>query len=77
MEKKSQDFSVRQAQQLAKTPAGQQLYQLLQKEDTGQIQQAMDAAAKGDYSQAGKALQSLLASPEAQKLIRQLGGRHG
>lgn len=77
MEKKSQDFSVRQAQQLAKTPAGQQLYQLLQKEDTGQIQQAMDAAAKGDYSQAGKALQSLLASPEAKKLIRQLGGRHG
>ena len=77
MNKKSQDFSFAQAQKLANTPAGKQLMQLLQQQDSGQLQHAMDLASAGNYKEAGKMLQSLLASPEAQKLMQQLGGHHG
>lgn len=77
MDKKSQDFSIKEAQRLAKTPEGQKLLQLLQNQDAGQLQKAMEQAAAGNYKQAGAALQSLLSSPEAQQLIQQLGGKHG
>lgn len=77
MEKKSQDFSINEAQRLAKTPAGQKLMAMLQQQDPEQLQQAMDRAASGNYKEAGAILQSLLSSPEAQKLMQQLGGKHG
>ena len=77
MEKKSQDFSIREAKQLAGTPEGQRLMQLLRQQDTGQLQKAMDAAGSGQYQEAGKILNSLLSSPEARELIRQLGGKNG
>lgn len=77
MEKKSQDFSIQQAQRLAKTPEGQKLMDLLQKQDNAQLQKAMQAASSGNYKEAGTILHSLLASPEAQQLIRQLGDKHG
>lgn len=77
MEKKSQDFSIKEAQRLAKTPEGQRLMRLLQEKDTGQLQRAMDQAASGNYKEAGNILGSLLSSPEAQRLIQQLGGKHG
>lgn len=77
MNQKSQDFSVEDARRLAASPAGQQLMQLLQQRDSGQLQKAMDLASGGNYKEAGKALQSLLASEDAKKLIAQLGGKHG
>ena len=77
MEKKSQDFSIKEAQRLAQTPEGKKLMAMLQQRDTGQLQQAMDHAASGNYKAAGAILQSLLSSPEAQKLMQQLGGKHG
>lgn len=77
MKKNSQDFSIQEAKRLANTPQGQQLMRLLQQRDSGQLQQAMDAAAAGNYKDAGNILQSLLSSPEAQDLMRQLGGKHG
>ena len=77
MEKKSQDFSIKEAQRLAKTPEGQKLVAMLQQKDQGQIQQAMAQASCGNYKEAGAILQSLLSSPEAQQLIQQLGGKHG
>lgn len=77
MEKKSQDFSIKEAQRLAKTPEGQRLMRLLQEKYTGQLQRAMDQAASGNYKEAGNILSSLLSSPEAQRLIQQLGGKHG
>ena len=77
MEKKSQDFSIKEAQRLAKTPEGQRLMALLQQGDSGQLQKAMEAANSGNYKEAGAALQSLLSSPEVQQLIQQLGGKHG
>ena len=77
MEKKSQDFSMKDAQRLAGTTEGQKLMQLLQQQDAGQLQKVMDAAGSGNYQEAGKLLSSLLSSPEARQLIRQLGGKHG
>ena len=66
MNKKSQDFSIEQAQRLAGSAEGQK-----------QLQKAMDAAGTGNYQEAGKILSSLLSSPEARQLIRQLGGKDG
>ena len=77
MEKNSQDFSIKKAQKLAQTLEGQQLMQLLQQKDSGQLQKAMEAASSGNYKEAGTILNTLLSSPEAQKLIRQLGDNHG
>ena len=77
MEKKSQDFSIKEAQRLAQTPEGQKLMAMLQQRDSGQLQKAMAQASAGNYKEAGAILQSLLSSPEAQQLMQQLGGRHG
>ena len=77
MEKNSQDFSVREAKRLAQTPEGQQLLKLLQQQDSGQLQQAMEKASAGNYKEAGNILQSLLSSPETKSLMQQLGGKHG
>ena len=77
MEKKSQDFSIKEAQRLAKSPEGQKLMAMLQQRDSGQLQKAMAQASAGNYKEAGAILQSLLSSPEAQQLMQQLGGRHG
>lgn len=59
---------------LAQSPAGQQLLALLQQNGGQQLQQAVDLASTGDYSQAKQALSALMASPEVQKLLKQMGG---
>ena len=74
MQKNSEDFSVQEALRLAKSPAGQQLIAMLQRSDSGQIKQAMDQAAAGNYGKAKDTLSELLSSPEAKKLLEQLGG---
>ena len=77
MEKKSQDFSIEKAKRLAESPEGQQLLALLQQGDSTQLQKAIAQANAGNYKEAGNLLQTLLSSPEARKLIQQLGGKHG
>ena len=74
MQKKSQDFSMEEVLRLAKSPAGQKLLAMLQHADTEQVQQVARQAAAGNYAQASQALQALLATEEAQKLVKQLGG---
>ena len=76
MEKKSHDFSVKEAQRLAQTPEGQKLMALLQQQDNAALQKAMTEASVGNYQAAGAILQSLLSSQEAKSLMRQLGGKH-
>jgi hypothetical protein len=68
-----QDFSIQQAMQLAKSPVGQQLIALLQKNGGQDFQTAIAKAAAGDYTQAKQALSALMADPEAQALLNQLG----
>lgn len=60
---------------LAQSPAGQQLFALLRQQGGDTLDAAMTQAAAGDYAQAQSALSGLLASPEAQALLRQLKER--
>ena len=48
MEKKSQDFSVQEAKRLANSPAGQELFRLLQQQDSAQLKKAMELASGGN-----------------------------
>ena len=77
MDKKSQDFSVQEAQRLANTPQGQELMRRLREKDNAALEKAMADASAGNFREAGKALSSLLSSPEIRQLIRQLGGKDG
>ena len=78
MEKKSQDFSMEDALQLANSPAGQQLMAMLQRQDKHAMKQAAAAASAGNYQQASEALKEFLSSPETKKLLKELGGNpHG
>lgn len=73
MNQKPDDFSVQEAMRFASTPAGQQLIAMLQQADHSQIQKAMSQASAGDLSSAQKTLSNILSSPEAQKLLKQMG----
>ena len=75
MEKKSQDFSMEDVMRIAKSPAGQQLMALLQQKDSAALAEASAQAKAGNYSQAGQTLSALLSSPEAQRLMKELGGK--
>ena len=67
------EFSLSDAIRMANSPAGQRLLQLLRESGGDELQQAAAKASEGDYSQAKKALASLLENPEAKKLLEQMG----
>lgn len=73
MEKKTEDFSIREAKRLLNTPAGQELSALLQKADGETLRQAAAQASSGNYAQAAQTLQSLMDTPQVQALLKQLG----
>ncbi len=75
MQKKNQDFSMEEVMRLAKSPAGQQLLAMLKQGDSAKLEQAVTQAKTGNYSQASQTLSNLLSSPEAQKLLKDLGGK--
>ena len=66
--------SLQDAMKLAQSPAGKQLIQLLQSTGGEELRKAMAQAQSGDYSQAQKAISSLMQNPEAQRLFAQMGG---
>ena len=69
--------SMRDAMEMAKSPAGQQLIQRLQQQGGEKVRLAMEKAASGDLSQIGIIFAVLKDDPEAKKLLEQLGGAHG
>lgn len=75
MEKKSQDFSKEDILRMASSPAGRQLIAMLQQRDSSALEQAVSQAKAGDFSTASKTLSAMLSSPEAQQLIKDLGGK--
>ena len=75
MQKKNQDFSMEEVMRLAKSPAGQQLIAMLQQADNAKLEQAVTQAKTGDYAQASQTLSAMLSSPEAQRLLKELGGK--
>ena len=74
MEKNSKNFSVQEAMRLAKTDAGKQLLSYLQQQNSKQLNKAMAQAAQGDYTQLQNTLAALMELPEAQALLKQMGG---
>ena len=75
MQKNNQDFSMEEMMRLAKSPAGQQLMAMLKQQDNEKLEQAAAQAKAGNYAQAGQTLKAMLSSPEAQKLMKELGGK--
>ncbi len=69
--------AIKEAMRLAQTVEGQQLIRLLQSTNSADLQSAMSKAAAGDYAAAKHALSAVLNNPEAQKLLRQMGGSNG
>lgn len=64
-----------QIMRMAQSPAGKKLIALLKQNDSVEMQQAMKQASDGDYSQAKKAIEKFLSTPEASALIEQLRGK--
>ena len=75
MEEKNQNFSMDALMKLARSPAGQKLMAMLQEQDSQKVEQAAAQAKSGDYAKAGQTLKDMLSSPEAQKLMKELGGK--
>ena len=75
MEKNNPNFSMEEVLKLAKSPAGQQLMAILKQQDSAKLEQAAAQAKSGDYTQASQTLSAMLSSPEAKKLMKQLGGK--
>ena len=69
--------AIREAMRMAQTPAGKQLIQMLRSSGDPNLQKALSSAAAGDHAAAKRALSAILNNPEAQKLLRQMGGNHG
>jgi len=67
------NLSMQEVLRLAASPAGQQLIALMQKKGGSEFQKVVQQAAAGDYSQAKHALESVLADPQAQRLLKELG----
>ena len=66
-------ISMQEVLRMAASPAGQQLIAMLRKQSDSDFQAAMSSAASGDYTQAKQAIEKLMADPQAQKLLKQLG----
>ena len=63
-----------QAMAFAASPAGKQLIAMLQHKGGTKLTKAQTYAASGNMDQAKEALSGLLADPQIQQLLRQLGG---
>lgn len=61
---------------LANSPAGKQLLSLMQQNGGNELQSAIAMATAGHYEQAKNTISSLLSTPEAQQLLKQLEGAH-
>lgn len=57
---------------IAQSSAGIQLAQLLRSRGGPELNEAMNSAARGDYQDAKKLIQALMADPSAQELLKQL-----
>lgn len=70
-----QNFDMQQLMQLARSPAGQQLFEALKHNGGADMEKAAALAHKGNISGAKQALSGLLESEDIQKLLRQMEGQ--
>lgn len=77
MQEFSDNFSMDDALQFTKTPAGQQLIALLKKADKTALQTALRQAADGNYQQAKNILSNALDHGKIQNILKGEGEEHG
>ena len=77
MQENSNNFSMQDMMRLAGTPAGQELLNYLHQKNEKQLQMAIAYAVSGNMDRAKELLSQMIADPQAQKLVQQLGGSHG
>ena len=65
---------IQRLMQLARSPEGQQLMQLLQKSSPEALRIAATQASKGDMTKAGQTISPLLEDPQIMALLKKLGG---
>lgn len=70
---KPSSFSIQEAMRIASTPQGQQLIEALKKNSGNDLENALRKAQTGDYTEARKAITSLMDTPEIKALLKQLG----
>lgn len=70
-------FSMEDAMRLAESPAGQQLIALLRSAGGSSVEQARQAAAKGDYETAKANISKLLRSEDVQRLLKEMEKGNG
>ena len=69
-----QEKILEQGKKLASSEAGQELFRLLQRSQPEALQAAMDQASKGNFEAIRQTMSAALASPEVQRLLKQLKG---
>ena len=75
MQKKTEgfdEFSLHQAAAMAKSEAGQQLLGLLRSQHGDQLQNAMQQAKVGNFASAKEIVEQMMASEQAQQLLKKL-----
>lgn len=65
--------NMKEAIAFANSDTGKKLYTHLERTQKQQLKNAMDLASSGNYDGVRMALSSLLADPEAKKLLEQMG----
>lgn len=65
------------ALRMAQSEAGQQLLNMLKQSGGPDLDRAMNQAAAGDYAAAKALLANLMQNPQAQELMKRMGGNHG
>ncbi len=68
----NRDDAIQKAKHLAQTPEGQQLMEFLQKNAGNNLENALESAASGNFSQIQDILSQLVKNPEAQKLLKRM-----
>lgn len=75
MDKNFDEKALQQAKNMANSPAGQELIQLMKSLDADTLKTVMNQASSGDFSQMANALSPFLNSEKVQDLLRQMGGK--
>lgn len=74
MEMNFNENQLQQAKNMAGSPTGKHLMEMLKQMDAGTLEKAMAQASSGDYSGIAETLAPLLASEDVKALLKQLGG---
>lgn len=73
MGQNEKNAAIQEAMRLAQTEAGQQLLAMLKQGDNQKIQQAMASFSAGKQEEAKKLLADVLSTPQARRLMEQMG----